>query len=267
MPEIGPALPQFDVWAAEVADLDQVLGAISDADWDQVTPFKGWRVRDHVNHLYVSDRLAGFAAADPERFRARPRGVGRQAMEPATEIAPQALLERWRSGVSALGSALAPLDASARLPWFGPDMSARAFITARQMETWAHGQTIHDALGLRRAPTDRLHGICDLGWRTRGWSFRVRGREPPAVSIELRLTAPSGGLWTWGEEGALERVEGAAEDFALVVCQCRNVADTGLRAQGLGAAEWMAIAQCFAGAASDPPPPGARAIRIAEPRA
>jgi uncharacterized protein (TIGR03084 family) len=263
MPETGPALPQVAIWTAEVADLEKVLGALSDADWDVVTPFKGWRVRDHVHHLYVSDILAAFAAADPEGFRARPPGAGTKGA-PSADVAAAALLDLWRAGVAALRTALAPLEPQARLPWFGPDMSARAFVTARQMETWAHGQTIHDALGLRRAPTDRLHGICDLGWRTRGWSFRVRGREPPAESVTLRLTAPSGGLWTWGGDEAQERVEGAALDFALVVCQCRNVADTKLRAEGPRAAEWMAIAQCFAGGASDPPPPGARLARPLE---
>jgi uncharacterized protein (TIGR03084 family) len=266
MSEIGPALPQVDIWAAEAAALEKVLGALSEAEWDVVTAFKGWRVRDHVHHLHVSDVLATFAAADPEGFRARPPGSATEAAASA-EVAAPALLELWRTGVAALGAALAPLDPRARLPWFGPDMSARAFVTARQMETWAHGQTIHDALGLSRAPTDRLHGICDLGWRTRGWSFRVRGREPPAEPMALRLTAPSGELWTWGDDDAQERIEGAAEDFALVVCQCRNIADTGLRTTGPRAAEWMAIAQCFAGAASDPPAPGARATRRLEARA
>jgi uncharacterized protein (TIGR03084 family) len=266
MPETAPALLQLDTWAAEVAELERLLGALSEADWDLVTAFKDWRVRDHVHHLYVSDRLAAFAAADPEGFRAQPPGAGGQAAAPSPEIAAPALLELWRSGVAALGAALTPLDPHARLPWFGPDMSVRAFVTGRQMETWAHGQTIHDALGLHRAPSDRLRGICDLGWRTCGWSFRVRGREPPGESLALRLTAPSGGVWTWGDDDAQERIEGAAEDFALVVCQCRNVADTGLRIKGPRAAEWMAIAQCFAGAASDPPAPGARVTRPPETR-
>ena len=47
-------------------------------------------------------------------------------------------------------------------------------------------------------------------------------------------------------------------DFARVVTQTRNVADTGLSVQGPVAQEWMAIAQCFAGAPETPPPPGAR---------
>jgi uncharacterized protein (TIGR03084 family) len=266
MAESAPDFPQLADWAAEVAALEAVLGALPAADWAAVTPFKGWRVRDHVHHLNVSDRLAALAASDPERFRARPRGrVEGDAVAPA-ELDGAALLGRWRAGVRALGEALARVEPRARLPWFGPEMSARAFVVARQMETWAHGQTIHDALGLARAPTDRLHAICDLGWRTLKWSFEVRGREAPAAPMALRLTAPSGRVWTWGEPTAADRVEGAAEDFALVVCQCRNVADTGLRTQGPAAAAWMAIAQCFAGGPAEPPAPGAR-LRRPEARA
>jgi hypothetical protein len=35
----------------------------------------------------------------------------------------------------------AGLDPSARLPWYGPPMSAASCVTARLMETWAHGST------------------------------------------------------------------------------------------------------------------------------
>jgi hypothetical protein len=45
---------------------------------------------------------------------------------------------------------------------------------------------------------------------------------------------------------------------AEVVTQVRNVADTKLAVTGESARRWMSIAQCFAGAAADPPPPGTR---------
>ena len=38
----------------------------------------------------------------------------------------------------------------------------------------------------------------------------------------------------------------------------RNLADTQLQVTGEPAQRWMSIAQCFAGAAADPPPPGSR---------
>lgn len=259
---------ELEIWRAETAELAEVLAGLAEPGWARVTDFKAWRVFDHVHHLNISDALAAQAAADPVAFRARRDAVAVRGMagglgaDGPPDISAADLFDRWRAGVGALGEALAGVEARARLPWYGPDMSARAFATARIMETWAHGQTIHDALGLTRKATDRLRPICELGWRTLGWSFGVRGLEAPVGAIALRLAAPSGVVWAWGADEAPERIEGPAEDFALVVCQCRNVADTRLKVAGRAAASWMAIAQCFVGGASDPPPPGTRGVRF-----
>lgn len=145
-----------------------------------------------------------------------------------------------------------------RLPWYGPPMSALSFTTARLMETWAHGQDIFDALGLRRAPTDRLRHIAHLGVTTFGWSYINRGLYVPRIHVRVKLVAPSGALWTWGPEDALERITGPAEDFCLVVVQRRHIDDTRLESSGDGARDWMLKAQCFAGPPSDGPEPGER---------
>jgi uncharacterized protein (TIGR03084 family) len=252
--------------AEELTDLDRTLASLADADWLRATPFKGWTVFDHVHHLNLSDDLAAFAARDPEGFRARPRPpvsaspLDGRGPDGSPAMPPAALLARWREDGRLLLQAFRALGPSDRLPWFGPDLSARSFITARQMETWAHGQTIHDTLGRRRIPTDRIRAICELGWRTKGWSFVVHGLTPPDAEIALRLESPSGALWTWGVDQADNRIEGRAEDFALVVCQCRNIADTRLKVSGEAAAAWMAVAQCFAGGPATPPAPGERVV-------
>ena len=82
--------------------------------------------------------------------------------------------------------------------------------------------------------------------------------ELPPVAPFVRLTAPSGVIWTWGEEGASDSVTGSATEFCQVVTQVRNVADTRLVVRGPVATQWMGMAQCFAGAAEPPPAPGLR---------
>jgi hypothetical protein len=71
------------------------------------------------------------------------------------------------------------------------------------------------------------------------------------------LASPSGELWQWdlgervaGEDSAF--VVGEALDFCQVVSQRRNLADTRLVVTGSIAADWLSIAQVFAG----PPGPG-----------
>ena len=82
----------------------------------------------------------------------------------------------------------------------------------------------------------------------------MNGRDAPQPMPQLILTAPSGEIWTYGEAGD-DRVEGLAEEFCQVVTQTRNVLDTSLKTTGPNAAEFMRIAQCFAGPPETPPAP------------
>ena len=148
--------------------------------------------------------------------------------------------------------ALAAVPPGTRLPWFGPPMSAATLATARLMETWAHGEDVADALGVRREPTHRLRHVAHIGVRTRDFSFRTRGLEPPAEEFRVVLEGPGGEEWTWGPADARQCVTGPALDFCHAVTQRRHRADLALAATGPDADRWLDIAQAFAG----PPGPG-----------
>jgi uncharacterized protein (TIGR03084 family) len=147
-----------------------------------------------------------------------------------------------------------------RLPWFGPDMGVRMFTTARYMETWAHSQEVYDLKGVRRKYNDRIKNVAAIGIRTFGWTFVNRKLEVPGPVPYVRLIAPSGETWEWNDPSEEEYVRGDAAEFCHVVTQGRNVADTSLEVVGDVANQWMAIAQCFAGGAADPPAPGERKL-------
>jgi uncharacterized protein (TIGR03084 family) len=147
-------------------------------------------------------------------------------------------------------------DPSDRVPWYGPTMSAGAALTARIMETWAHGQDIVDALGVTRAPTRALRQVAHIGVRALPNSFRTHGLEVPDAPVYVALRAPDGSGWAWGDPTLPDRVEGDAVDFCLVVTQRRHLADTSLRVDGPVATAWMPIAQAFAGAAGAGRAPG-----------
>ncbi|KDN86064.1 hypothetical protein KCH_18810 [Kitasatospora cheerisanensis KCTC 2395] len=170
---------------------------------------------------------------------------------------PAALLGRWRAGRAEVARVLAEVPGDVRVPWFGPPMKARSMLTARLMETWAHGQDVADALGVDRVPTDRLRHIAHLGVRTVGFAFAAHGRPAPTVPIRFELRSPGGGLWAWGEEGAADRVSGPALDFCLLVTQRRHRDDLALTAVGDTANAWLPRAQAFAG----PPGEGRKPLR------
>ena len=97
-----------------------------------------------------------------------------------------------------------------------------------------------------------------MGAATFGWSYINRQRPVPEAPPALHLTAPSGIVWHWNEETETDRITGSAVDFARVVTQVRNIADTSLKIRGETATDWMTIAQCYAGNPTDPPAPGTR---------
>jgi uncharacterized protein (TIGR03084 family) len=248
---------------AETSELDRMLAGLVDAHWDLSTPAEGWAIRDQVSHLAYFDQAATLAATDPDRFRAEAAELMARGEDFPDRVAeryralPQdALLSWFRRARNDFLSTFRSADPAARLPWYGPDMSAASSVTARLMETWAHGQDVADALGVRRQPTERLRHIAHLGVRTLGFSFRLHGRPAPALPVRVELAAPGGGTWTWGPPDATDTVRGPALDFCLAVTQRRNVADTALRATGPVAAEWLTIAQAFAGAPGTGRPPG-----------
>ncbi|MDN5794775.1 MAG: TIGR03084 family metal-binding protein [Intrasporangium sp.] len=237
----------------ECADLDRLVAGLPAEDWGRDTPAVGWTVAHQVAHLAWTDEVALLALVDTEAFAA---AVQATAADPigyvdrgaaAGAIPPYAaVLARWRAGREALASALRAADPSTPVPWFGPPMSPRSMATARLMEAWAHGQDVADALGVRRAPTDRLRDICHLGVRTRDFGYRINGLEPPAGPFRVELTGPGGEAWTWGPQDAPDRVRGSAEEFCLVVAQRREAPDTDLFTQG-EATRWLTFAQVFAG--------------------
>ncbi|MEX0316388.1 MAG: TIGR03084 family metal-binding protein [Ruegeria sp.] len=242
-----------------------VLVDVTGDAWETVTQFKGWTLNDVMVHLHFWNRMADLSLTDEAAFQARLAetfdGIGSQGFR-ATENAmiPERgdeLRAAWRGLYTDMGVRWAGLDPKQRVKWAGPEMSVRSSMTARQMETWAHGQEVFDILGVERQETDRIRNIVVLGVNTFGWSYKVHGREVPEVMPRLELTAPSGAAWEFGEPGE-NRISGPAVEFAQVVAQTRNVADTTLRVEGPVATEWMSIAQCFAGGPETPPAKGVR---------
>jgi len=240
--------------AAESAVTRALVAGLDEPGWRTPTPAAGWDIVDQIGHLAYFDEVTVRSALHPAEFEAE--------LAAASEgVDPDAIAARFRdrSGAQLLGwfdtaradliATFAGLDPRARLPWFGPAMSAASSLTARIMETWAHTQDVADALGVTREPTSRLRHVAHIGVGARAFSYAVHGKTLPAVDIRVELTGPDGTAWTWGPAGAENRVTGPALDFCLLVTQRRHRDDLALAIEGPAATEWMAIAQAFAGAA------------------
>jgi len=242
----------LDDLRAETASFETLLAPLSAQGWELPTPAAGWAVRDQVSHLAWFDDAATTAVRDPAAFAAL---AG--AMTSVDEVAVQARgltpgeLRAW-FGTSRprLVDTLTPLEPRRRVPWFGTEMSAASFVTARLMETWAHGQDVADATGVTRKPTDRLRHVARIAFMALPYSFAAHGLPVPDRPVRAELILPGGQEWTAGPAEAADVVRGPALDFCLVTTQRIHLSDTALEFTGETARAWLRIAQAYAG------PPG-----------
>ena len=251
----------FDEIVADLATehlaLEGVLNALTPEEWEGATHAPGWSVRDQVAHLAMFDELAELGLRDVDAFEARvAAGALDGYLEAARTRSHEDLLDWWRMASTALIAAAEGADVRQRCPWFGVEMGAASYVTARLMECWSHGLDVVDVVAAVREDHDGLRHICHLGARTRGYAYQAHELAMPDAPVHLRLTLPSGALWTDGDPDATDRVAGSASDFCRVVTQRRHVADTKLEITGPAAVEWMSIAQAFAGPPGEGRQPG-----------
>lgn len=260
-------MQQAEDFRDECEALYALISLLPDDAFNQPTAFKGWSINNVLGHLHVWNWAADLALSDGDAFldflKNASEHISRGSVSTFERdwldgLEGQALVEAWREFYLETAERFGAADPSMRVKWAGPDMSVRSSITARLMETWAHGQEVYDQCGVVRENADRIRNIVILGVNTYGWTFKTRRESAPEPMPHVRLTAPSGDVWTYGDASEIELIEGAAEEFCQVVTQTRNIADTKLRVVGPNATTWMSIAQCFAGPPEQPPAPGTR---------
>ncbi|MGH2735102.1 MAG: TIGR03084 family metal-binding protein [Actinomycetota bacterium] len=252
--------------ADEHESLDAFVASLDERGWDTPTPAEPWSVRDQIAHLAFFDDQAALAVLRPESFAESFQQIAAdvgtfmdRSVTKGRSMHGSRVLGWWREARTAMLEAVAGVEPGRRIPWFGPPMSPASFISARIMETWAHGQDVADGLGRSRVSTHRLRHVAHIGVLARRYSYETNGLTSPDGPVFVELTGPGGEKWAWGEP-VEERVTGPALDFCLVVTRRRNVADTDLAMNGRSARQWMGIAQAYAG----PPGEGRRPGQFAK---
>nr|WP_042177820.1 TIGR03084 family metal-binding protein [Kibdelosporangium sp. MJ126-NF4]CEL12787.1 hypothetical protein [Kibdelosporangium sp. MJ126-NF4]CTQ98473.1 hypothetical protein [Kibdelosporangium sp. MJ126-NF4] len=241
------ALPDL---VAEGDELDALVSA--EADWSRETPAAGWTIAHQIAHLAVADTNVLIAIRIPHKFddvlkQAEAAGSKHADLDAAAGAAkPRSeLLRQWRAGRTQVAAALRDIPLDYRFPWYGSQLTAKLMVPLRLMETWAHGQDIHDTLGVEHRPTGRLRHVAALGVMGRELSFHAAQLPIPAEPFRVELTGPEGQTWSWGPQDARQRVQGSAMDFCLRVTLRRSRAETDLTAVGEDARKWLDIARVF----------------------
>ena len=250
--------------------LYEVLNELSDSDFDKKTKFKDWSFNTIIRHLYVWNYAANLSLTSNTKWERFSLALRKNFNQGKTlndfeknfvnKLKGKNLLNAWKELYEKTTEKFELEDPKKRVKWVGPDMSVISSISARHMETWAHGQAIFDALGIERKNEDRILNIVIMGKNTFNWSFSVNNLDVPKEAPYLKLFSPSGKVWEFNDKNSSNYIEGLAEEFCQVVTQVRNVKDVNLKVYGNISKKWMSVAQCFAGKAQTPPKPGYRNI-------
>ena len=266
-------LSQANDFYQESEYIYSILENLSNNDFRKVTQFKSWTFNTIIRHLHVWN-YASYLSLEGEdnwkKFREKLNFFfsNNKTLKDFEEdivlphIKDKELLMLWKEFYLKLTETFKFEEPKKRVKWVGPDMSVLSSISARHMETWAHGQAIFDILGIERINHDRIYNIVIIGNNTFNWAFKINNKEIPSEPPYLKLYSPSGKVWEFNNSNNINKIEGKAEEFCQVVTQVRNIKDVHLKLLGPISNQWMQIAQCFAGKASKPPVPGLRKVML-----
>ncbi len=235
----------------EQESLDKFVSTLTEKDWDRMTPAEGWTIRDSISHIAYIDEVAVAAVhGDNSPFELAFKigmAFNEEGPKKGRNMKVNELLKWWWEARNVMYAELIKLDPKARIPWFALPMGARAFATARLMETWAHGLDCYDAMGISPLDTDRLRHVAFLGYQARPYAYTVHELPAPDKPLRLELVLPSGKMWTQGPDGSENVIRGSAGDFCRVAVRRRHWQDTALEIKGDEALRFVEIAQTFAG--------------------
>jgi uncharacterized protein (TIGR03084 family) len=246
----GPADVYTDL-AAEQDQLAAMLAGLAPGDWAKPSAAAGWSVADVVLHLAQTEELVvATVSGRTEGFEREPGGpsideLAEQAVAAERAAAADTVLGRWQAAQQAALAALRGCAPDRRLPWAAAPLSPKTLATTRLAEHWAHALDIATALGVAYPDTARLRHIAWLAMRTLPYAFALTGRQQ-APPVRSELTAPDGELWRFGPDGAPAVISGPAGAFCRVAAQRLAPGQSGLTAQGPGAAETLQLVRTYA---------------------
>ncbi len=237
--------------AEEQAELEKVLQGRSDEEWLTPTPAVGWDVRDQVSHLADTEEIAyDTSTGGPRQLNAEalsftsPDAFTESGCDKGRKMKGPEVLEWWVRGAARTRGTLAHKDPKERIPW-GLGMAARSFVSARLMETWAHGLDVRAALGEPPNITPRLRDVAWLIFRALPYGFSHAKREMPIGTLRMELDF-NGERWDFGPDQADSLITGDAGEFCRVGVQRMKLADaTTLKAEGNLAEQALQVARAF----------------------
>lgn len=188
-----------DAFARTVADLAELLAALTHRQWSAPAHAEHGTVRAVVAHLIGMERLS-IRWLDGEDVPPLPDHLAatRPVVTELSEAGPRDLAREWHRAARGVAAAAARGDQGRLVTFHDLRLPIGAFLTARTFELWSHGMDIALATG-RPVPTlddQRMTLLSRELMAVVPHALAHRGTTAPGRSVRFVLTGRSGGAYT-----------------------------------------------------------------------
>lgn len=235
-----------------VERLDALLGELAPADWSKHA-LRDLDVQGLVGHLIGVEEsfqavLGGADDVADHIVSTQPTAL-RQV-----EQTPTATHREWFDSATASIAALAGVDASKPVSFYGVTLPLDELLIVRAFEMWIHDEDIRRATDRPLAAPDpeRLSRMVGLATMLLPAGIARAGRAQPGTTARLVLTGTGGGTWDVNLDGAPEsrpaesRIVVDAAEFCRVVGNREDQASS----QAVVSGDGEVVAGVFIGAAA-----------------
>jgi uncharacterized protein (TIGR03083 family) len=182
-----------------VEDLNNLLGTLSDAEWDAPAHAEHGRVRDLVAHLVGVERLV-LRWLDPhDTVPELPDHVAatRAVIAELADTDPRHVARLWYGAARAVAAATAT-DRGRQVVFHDSTVSIDQLLLTRTAELWAHAIDICQAAGrpLPQLDPERMATLCNALMAAVPLAMASRGTTAPGRAARFVLTGPAGGTYT-----------------------------------------------------------------------
>jgi len=244
--------------ASQHAELADLIDGCTNGDWECPTRCEGWDVAAVLLHLAQTDEYAT-ASAHGELDRHRRGFLGNRGSQTVSVDAAAAALvdadraaggdairRRWHDASQGMRAAFNSGNPHQRVTWISGQLSLQTLATTRLSECWIHTGDIASAFGIDPQPTDRLHHIARLAWRTLPYAFQ-RADTVMNGPVALDLIGPNGERWRFDPDApARTTIRGSAVEFCEVAARRVDPDATDLVGNGPDTAAVLRLVRTYA---------------------
>ena len=211
-----------------VEDLNNLLGTLTDAEWNAPAHAEHGRVRDLLAHLVGVERLVLRWLDPQDTVPDLPDHVAatRSVIAELADTDPRRIAHEWHELARSVAAATAT-DRGRSVVFHDSTVGIDELLVTRTGELWAHAIDICQATGrpLPQLDPERMAALCNALMAAVPLAMAYRGTTAPGRAARFVLTGPAGGIYTV----PLAPLAQAAEPAVTIVTDATGLCQVAVR--------------------------------------